>query len=112
MLFTLQRSVTARASNNMSRLQSRTVRVRISGRVQGVWFRGWTAQTAEALGLSGWVRNRRDGTVEAVFSGEEAMVDQMIAACHIGPAHADVEDVDVVTESDFDDIGFQQLNTV
>ena len=96
----------------MSGLQSRNVRVRISGRVQGVWFRGWTAQTAEALGLSGWVRNRRDGTVEAVFSGEEAMVDQMIAACHIGPAHADVEDVDVMTEPDFDDVGFKQLNTV
>jgi len=101
-----------RASKIMSGLESRTVRVRISGRVQGVWFRGWTAQTAEALGLSGWVRNRRDGTVEAVFSGEEAMVDQMIAACHIGPAHADVDVVDVSTEPDFDDIGFQQLNTI
>ena len=112
MPFALQRSVTARAADMMSGLQSRTVRVRISGRVQGVWFRGWTAQTAEALGLSGWVRNRRDGTVEAVFSGEEAMVDQMIAACHIGPAHADVEEVDISTEPDFDDVGFQQLNTV
>lgn len=96
----------------MTGLQTRTVRVRISGRVQGVWFRGWTAQTADALGLSGWVRNRRDGMVEAVFSGEEAMVDQMIAACHIGPAHADVEEVDVASEPDFDDVGFEQLNTV
>lgn len=96
----------------MTGAQSRTVRVRISGRVQGVWFRGWTAQTAEALGLSGWVRNRRDGTVEAVFSGEEAMVEQMIAACHFGPSHAVVEDVDVTTEPEFDRTGFEQLSTV
>ncbi|MGI9414535.1 MAG: acylphosphatase [Hyphomicrobiales bacterium] len=96
----------------MSELETRTVRVRISGRVQGVWFRGWAAQTAEALGLAGWVRNRRDGTVEALFSGEEAMIDQMIAACHIGPSHADVEEVDVTTEPDFEETGFEQLSTV
>ena len=96
----------------MTGAQSRTVRVCISGRVQGVWFRGWTAQTAEALGLSGWVRNRRDGTVEAVFSGEDAMVEQMIAACHFGPSHAVVDDVDVTTEPDFDRVGFEQLSTV
>ena len=96
----------------MTGAQSRTVRVRVSGRVQGVWFRGWTAQTAEALGLSGWVRNRRDGTVEAVFSGEEAMVEQMIAACHIGPSHAVVEDVDVTTEPDFDGARFEQRSTI
>ncbi len=96
----------------MTGAQSRTVRVRISGRVQGVWFRGWTAQTAEALGLSGWVRNRRDGTVEAVFSGEEAMVEQIIAACHFGPSHAVVEDVDVTTEPEFDGAGFDQRSTV
>ena len=51
-----------------------TVRVRISGRVQGVWYRGWTVDEARRLGLSGWVRNRRDGSVEAVFSGPEHVV--------------------------------------
>ena len=64
------------------------VRVVISGRVQGVWFRGWTVDEATARGLSGWVRNRRDGTVEAVFEGAPAAVDAMIEACRSGPPPA------------------------
>src|SRR3546814_4750154 len=56
-----------------------TVRVVISGRVQGVWYRAWTERQAAALGLDGWVRNRRDGTVEAVLSGDVAVVEQMIS---------------------------------
>ena len=61
------------------------IRVVIRGRVQGVWYRGWTADRAEELGLSGWVRNRRDGSVEALFAGEETVVRQMIEDCRGGP---------------------------
>lgn len=56
-----------------------SVHVVISGRVQGAWFRGWTCKQARALHLTGWVRNRRDGTVEAVFCGAQDAVDDMPA---------------------------------
>ncbi len=69
------------------------LRVVISGRVQGVWFRGWTVDEATARGLSGWVRNRRDGTVEAVFEGAPEAVDAMVEACRSGPPAARVHDV-------------------
>ena len=69
------------------------VRVRIQGRVQGVWFRGWMAREAAARGLGGWVRNRFDGTVEALFAGPAAAVDDMVAACRTGPPAAMVTDV-------------------
>ena len=72
-----------------------SVRVHISGRVQGVWFRGWTAEQAESLGLDGWVRNRTDGTVEAMFAGPKAIVEQIVAACHDGPRAARVDKVTV-----------------
>jgi acylphosphatase len=68
--------------------QQRAVLVRIEGRVQGVWFRGWAVQEAIRRGLSGWVRNRSDGTVEAVFAGPISVVDAMLAACHDGPPSA------------------------
>jgi acylphosphatase len=71
-----------------------TVRVVISGRVQGVWFRAWTERAAKAHGLDGWVRNRRDGTVEAVLSGEAAAVEAMIAQLWDGPDLAAVSAVD------------------
>lgn len=70
-----------------------TVRVRIHGRVQGVWFRGWTIREARRHGLAGWVRNRLDGSVEALFSGSEEAVETMIAACHRGPPAARVRSV-------------------
>ncbi len=69
------------------------VRVRIEGRVQGVWFRGWTIEEARHRGLDGWVRNRVDGSVEALFSGSQEAVEAMIAACHRGPAAARVSSV-------------------
>jgi len=71
-----------------------TVRVRIEGRVQGVWFRGWTLREARLRGLAGWVRNRRDGSVEALFSGPEEAVEAMVAACHRGPSAASVRSVE------------------
>jgi len=69
------------------------VRVVISGRVQGVWFRGWAREEARRRGLDGWVMNRRDGAVEAVFQGEDHQVDDMLHACWQGPPHAVVAEV-------------------
>jgi acylphosphatase len=66
----------------------RAVLVRIEGRVQGVWYRGWTVQEANRRGLSGWVRNRSDGSVEALLAGDEKTVDEMVAACWHGPPSA------------------------
>lgn len=73
---------------------TKAVRVRIHGRVQGVFFRAWTEDEATARGLSGWVRNRADGTVEAVFRGPAAKVDDMVAACRRGPPLAEVSRVE------------------
>ncbi|GBE58175.1 acylphosphatase [bacterium BMS3Abin01] len=67
--------------------------VYISGRVQGVCFRMAAAEEARRLGLSGWVRNRRDGRVEAVFEGEPGTVARMVEWCRQGPPHAYVETV-------------------
>ena len=70
-------------------------RVRIHGHVQGVFFRKWTADTARALGVSGWVRNRSDGSVELAAYGEEAAVEALIAECRTGPPAARVDRVEV-----------------
>ena len=77
----------------------KTVHVIISGRVQGVWYRAWTKENATALGLSGFVRNRLDGTVEAVFSGPAKDVDDMLARCANGPPHADVSGIEILAPS-------------
>lgn len=69
------------------------VLVRISGRVQGVWYRRWTTQTAVSLGLDGWVRNREDGSVEALFAGPADQVVRMLEACRQGPPDARVSDI-------------------
>lgn len=66
----------------------------IRGRVQGVGYRAWTERVALSHGLRGWVRNRRDGAVEAVFIGAEGPVAAMIEACRRGPAGAFVEALD------------------
>ena len=68
--------------------------LKISGRVQGVGFRYSMSEEAERLGVTGWVRNRRDGTVEAVLSGADDVVAVMIDACRRGPPAARVEAVD------------------
>jgi acylphosphatase len=73
-------------------------RVFVTGMVQGVWFRETCRQEAESLGVQGWVTNRYDGRVEAVFEGEEAAVDRMVAWCHHGPRRARVDDVEVKQE--------------
>ena len=75
--------------------------------MQGVWFRGWTRQNAAGLKLNGWVRNRRDGTVEAVFSGPAGAVDDMVRRCHMGPPASDVAQVEARnTDEAPHDIGF------
>ncbi len=82
------------------------VRAIIEGRVQGVFFRQHTRQKAAQLGLTGWVINRRDGAVEALFEGEEADVEKIINWCHQGPSEADVTDVRTQHETytgEFDD---------
>jgi len=73
----------------------RVVHVFVTGRVQGVGFRNWAMDTARGLGLRGWVRNRRDGAVEALFSGPPDTVASMIEACRRGPSAARVSDVHV-----------------
>lgn len=78
-------------------------RVLVRGRVQGVGFRAWVAQTAVARGLAGWVRNRRDGSVEAVFVGPVDAVSAMIEACGQGPLIARVTSVET-TEADVSDL--------
>lgn len=70
----------------------------ISGRVQGVFYRANTRKQALQLGLTGWVRNLRDGRVEAVFEGEESAIEKAIEWCRRGPAHASVDDTEVLWE--------------
>ena len=67
----------------------------ISGRVQGVFFRVETQRAANRIGVFGWVRNRSDGTVEAVFEGDRDRLDAVLQWCQEGPAHANVIDVNV-----------------
>ena len=70
-------------------------RVRLTGRVQGVFFRAWTQQQAIELGVHGWVRNCHDGSVEAHLEGDEAAVKALIHRMHEGPPAAKVEEVQV-----------------
>lgn len=70
------------------------LKLRIHGNVQGVGYRDWTVRAASALNLHGWVRNRADGTVEALVVGEEKSVRDLIAQCHTGPMAAKVERID------------------
>ncbi len=79
----------------MSRVRRRVV---ARGQVQGVFFRDSTRRQAEAEGVAGWVRNREDGAVEAVFEGEPEAVDRLVAFCRQGPGHARVGDVEVTEE--------------
>ncbi|MCK8787527.1 acylphosphatase [Roseomonas sp. NAR14] len=66
-------------------------RISIEGRVQGVGFRDWMLREANRLGVQGWVRNRADGTVEALLAGEEAAVQALLTACRAGPPGARVD---------------------
>jgi acylphosphatase len=70
-------------------------RIRIFGTVQGVFFRAWTIQQAQMLAIKGWVRNRRDGTVEVEAWGQEADVERLIECCGRGPSNAHVDRIAV-----------------
>jgi acylphosphatase len=83
----------------MTEQNEKAVRARIEGRVQGVWYRAWTCEQAGTLGLDGWVRNRKDGTVEAVFKGPAEKVDRMLVLCRRGPPLAKVRAVSVALEN-------------
>jgi acylphosphatase len=74
---------------------AKTVHVLVRGRVQGVGFRAWTHHQAELHGLTGWVRNRRDGSVEALLSGAPDLVNILLAALREGPRGAAVDGVEV-----------------
>ena len=87
------------------------LRVRIEGRVQGVGFRYWMIDQAAALALDGWVRNRRDGVVEAVFAGPSGAVADMLRRCRRGPAFARVDGLAETPETDPVEPGFRALPT-
>ena len=82
------------------------VRVVVSGKVQGVFYRASCEQQANAAGVRGWVANRDDGTVEAVLEGERDAVDSVLAWMREGPAHAVVSGVEVTDEEPQGDQGF------
>ncbi len=89
-----------------------TVRLRITGRVQGVGYRAWAVQEATALGLRGWVCNRRDGSVEALVTGAEDAVAAMVATCRRGPYAARVSEVLAEDARDDGSAGFTARPTV
>jgi acylphosphatase len=79
----------------------------VSGRVQGVFFRDTVRRRAESAGVSGWVRNREDGAVEAVFEGDPAAVEELVEFCRRGPSRAEVASVEVIDEEPEGLEGFQ-----
>jgi len=83
------------------------VRVRVTGRVQGVWFRDSCQDEARALGVRGFVRNRADGSVEAEFEGPEAAVERMVAWCHEGPPRARIDAVNTERIATVGEPGFR-----
>jgi acylphosphatase len=89
-----------------------SVRLRVTGRVQGVGYRAWVVDTATRLRLRGWVCNRRDGSVEALVIGADDAVAEMIAACREGPYAARVGEVSVEDARDDGSTGFTARPTV
>lgn len=89
-----------------------SLKLRIEGAVQGVGYRAFAASEARILGLGGWVRNRSDGTVEALVSGATADVETFVAACARGPAGARVTNIDLHKAEPPSDAGFQVRSTL
>ena len=87
-------------------------RIRIFGRVQGVFFRNWAMERARMLGVRGWVRNRSDGSVELLAFGPEEAVETLIADCREGPPAAQVERLEVQAEAGEGTPGFRVTATV
>lgn len=92
--------------------ESLSLRLLIRGRVQGVSYRAWAVRQARQLGLAGWVRNRVDGSVEAVVSGPASSVREMIGRCRRGPPAAAVRSVEESAEAWHAEAGFRQLPTL
>ncbi len=92
-------------------MTDKAVRVMIRGRVQGVWYRGWTVDQANSHGLRGWMRNRRDGAVEALFVGPADKVEAMIEACRSGPPAARVDGIERFPADGGGVQGFEQRPT-
>ncbi len=86
-------------------------RLIIEGRVHGVGFRDWMVAQAQALGLSGWVRNRRDGSIEALIDGDTAAVEELVRACRRGPRLAAVTAIEEELAEPADTPGFRRLPT-
>ena len=82
-------------------------RLRVTGRVQGVWFRESCREVADRLGVAGSVRNRADGTVEVVAEGPPSQVEALVAWCRSGPRAAEVTGVEVVEEEPEGLVGFR-----
>ena len=87
-------------------------RLIVHGRVQGVWYRGWTVDQARSLGLSGWVRNRRGGTVEMIVAGSDEAVARMIERAREGPSAARVDRVEVEETDETAPAGFEHRPTL
>ncbi len=87
------------------------VLARIEGKVQRVWYRNWTVENATKRGLAGWVRNRLDGSVEALFAGPTAQVDDMLEACREGPPKARVDAIKSEPTEIPAEEGFRELPT-
>ncbi len=93
-------------------MAAKAVHLRITGRVQGVGFRAWMSHVARRAGLSGWVRNRHDGSVEALVIGEEAAVERLVEASRRGPPMARVDGVVADPAQDDGSAGFEERPTV
>lgn len=87
----------------------RRVLVKVTGQVQGVFYRVACAERARELGIGGWVRNARDGSVEAAFEGPDEAVEAIVAWCRIGPPYAKVLDVQVEGDVQAGERGFRIL---
>ena len=99
------------SSSDPAETGKRSVRLRITGRVQGVGYRAWMMRQAAGLGLRGWVRNRADGSVEALVIGARESVERLVAACGQGPLGARVTDVTVSSTADDGSDGFSARAT-
>lgn len=98
---------------NSAQSISATRQLRITGHVQGVYYRASMAQQARALGVGGWVRNRRDGSVEALLTGPAEAVQALVEWAHRGPERARVQGVEAtVVEGEQTFSGFEQRETV
>ena len=88
------------------------LRLRIEGRVQGVGYRAWLEHEARSRGLRGWVRNRRDGSVETLLIGDNQAIEAMVASCQRGPRLAGVTDIERSPDADDGRAGFDVWPTI